>query len=182
MSAVVIVNRRGPETVLLRHRERRNSPRPRKIDDDDFGVTADSAALALPVSFLTCHTSPQRKNSAKPLRFPFAIGRQLTSRIRRGSVMGASAAVISDLPLAFDVLLCWLIWFWVVSAARLQPGRRCRLPGGPVRAPVMPHRLLRSRHTVSVVWISRRSSRRPTSRPGEARFRAGNRCADATRL
>jgi hypothetical protein len=35
--------------VLLRHRERRNSARQRKIYDADFGVTADRAALALPV-------------------------------------------------------------------------------------------------------------------------------------
>src|SRR5215467_488845 len=57
MSAVVIVHRRGPEPVLVRHRERRNSARQRKIYDADFRVIADRAALALPVSFLTCHLS-----------------------------------------------------------------------------------------------------------------------------
>ena len=35
--------------MLLRYRERRNSARQRKIYDADFGVTADRAALALPV-------------------------------------------------------------------------------------------------------------------------------------
>src|SRR5215475_11207668 len=43
--------------VLNANRERRNSARQRKIYDADFRVIADRAALALPVSFLTCHLS-----------------------------------------------------------------------------------------------------------------------------
>src|ERR1700746_1248534 len=66
MSAVVIIHRRGPEPVLVRHRERRTSARQRKIYDADFRVTADRAALALPVSFFACHSSPQQKNRHRP--------------------------------------------------------------------------------------------------------------------
>ena len=38
----------------------------RKIDDADFRMTADRAALALPVSFLTCHSITSAKNRHGP--------------------------------------------------------------------------------------------------------------------
>src|SRR6516162_2957714 len=64
------------DTIILK---RRAGPAPIKFPNShigagifevDFRVTADRAALALPVSFLTCHSSPQRQNRHRPDRIP----------------------------------------------------------------------------------------------------------------